>query len=126
MRSLIGSLLVLLFAVPAFAAGPGATNLTWVDNATNEAGTHIHRAVKPCAPIPVDADFTKIGEVGANIKVYTDATTQAGNRYCYKVRAWNLQHATDPQSAQYSVYSNLAGVDYPLAGPAAPTGLTAD
>jgi hypothetical protein len=122
MRILWLTLAFLFCAIPAFAA---TATLTWTDPATNEAGFHVHRAAKACTPVPVDADFTKLGEVGANVKTYVDSTAVAGNKYCYKVRAWNLQYALDPESAQYSPFSNLAGKDFPLAGPdAAPTGLT--
>lgn len=124
--ALLAACCLLLAVNAAVAAGPGATDLSWVDNATNEVGTHIHRATKACVPVPADAEFAKIGEVGPNVKTYRDATTAAGNRYCYKVRAWNLQYASDPQSAQYSGFSNLAGADYPLAPAAAPSGLTAE
>lgn len=99
------------------ASSAQAATLTWTDNATNELGTHIERSTKACTPVPTD--FTKIGEVAANVTTYVDATTATGNRYCYRVRAWNLQYATDPQSAQYSGYSNLAEIGYPLAAPTA-------
>ena len=122
MRYLLAILLVLV-AVPAFAA---TSTLTWTDTITNEAGFHIHRAAKPCTPLPADADFTKVGEAATNAKTYIDNTPVVGNKYCYKVRAWNLQYATDPESAQYSAWSNTAEKDFPLAGPdGAPTGLTA-
>jgi len=106
--------LFLLCTAPAFAA---TATLTWTDAIANEAGYHVHRATKSCTPLPADTDFTKIGEVGANVKTYIDATVVDGNRYCYKVRAWNLQYANDPESAQYGTFSNLAGKDVPLAGP---------
>lgn len=107
---------LLIFAAGLFTSGEvAAATLTWADNATNEAGTHIHRASKACSPIPPDTDFTKIGEVNANVITYVDSTTQVGNKYCYKVRAWNLKFANEPESAQYSAFSNLAGIEYPLA-----------
>ena len=114
MRYILACVFVLL-AVPAFAA---TATLTWTDTIGNEAGYHIHRAPKACSPVPADADFIKIGEVAANVKTYVDSTPVDGNKYCYKVRAWNLQYATDPESAQYGTFSNLAGKDFPLPLPA--------
>jgi hypothetical protein len=122
MRYVLAVLLVLC-AVPAFAA---TSTLTWTETITNEAGFHVHRAPVACTPIPAEASFTKIGEVGANVKTYVDNTAVVGTKYCYRVRAWNLQYANDPESAQYSAWSNTAEKDFPLAGPdGAPTGLSA-
>ena len=120
MRYILAILFVLL-AAPAFAA---TATLTWTDTIGNEAGYHVHRAPKACSPLPADTDFTKVGEVGANVKTYVDGTAVEGNKYCYKVRAWNLQYANDPESAQYGTFSNLAGKDFPLAGPAGLVQLT--
>jgi hypothetical protein len=120
MRYLL-SILLVLCAVPAFAA---TATLTWTDPSTNEAGFHVHRAPKACSPAPLDTDYTKIGEVGANVKTYIDNSPVLGTKYCYRVRAWNLQYANDPESAQYSGWSNIAGKDFPLPlVDAAPTGL---
>jgi hypothetical protein len=116
------ALLLVLCAVPSFAA---TATLTWTDTITNEAGFHIHRAAKACSPIPTDADFVKIGEAAKDAKTYVDNTAVIGNKYCYKVRAWNLMYATDLESAQYGSWSNIAGKDFALPLPdGAPTGLT--
>lgn len=122
MRWLLIALLILL-AVPALAAGPGATDLTWVDNATNEAGYRVERAEGLCAPVPTT--FTEIADLPVNAAGYRDAGTVLGKKYCYRVRAYNYRYTGDPQSAQFSGYSNLAGADYPFPAPAAATGLTA-
>ena len=107
-------LLIALCAIPE----AHAATLTWADNSTNEAGFKIERAPVACTPTPT---FTPLADVGANIKTFVDATTTTGTRYCYRVRAWNLKFTTDPESAQYSGYSNTAGIDYPLVIPADPS-----
>ena len=99
----------------------GAT-LDWIDNANNEKGFEIERASVACA---AGIAFVKIGEVGENAQTYTDGTTAQGYRYCYRVRAWNFQYADDSGLKQYSEYSNLAGIGYPLVAPTAPSGLGA-
>jgi len=105
-------LVVLFFAMWLLFATQGvAATLDWLDNSNNESGFQIERMVARCtAP---DA-FTKIGDVGQNIKTYLDATTAAGNYYCYRVRAWNLKFANDPTSVQYSGYTNKGEIGYPL------------
>ena len=109
-------LFLVLCAVPAFAA---TATLTWTYNSTNEAGFHVERATAACSPVPTT--FTKIGEVGANVKTYIDATAVDGTKVCYRVRAYNYRFVGDPESAQYSGWSNLAGKEFPLAGPADPS-----
>lgn len=100
--------------VVACALSADAATLTWADNSTNEAGFTVERAQAACTPVP--ASFTEIGRVGANVKTYVDSAAQpnTGTRWCYRVRAYNLKFAGDPESAQYSGYTNLAGIDYPL------------
>lgn len=115
MRYLL-ALAIILCAVPAFAA---TAILTWTDNSTNEAGFHIERATAACSPAPTT--FTKIGEVGANVKTYTDTTPADGTKICYRVRAYNYKFANDPESAQYSGWSNLAGKEFALPLPADPS-----
>lgn len=119
MRYLLVVLLVLC-AVPAFAA---TATLNWGDNSTNEGGFEVERAPAACSPIPTT--FAKVGEVGVNVKTYVDNAPVDGNRYCWRVRAWNLMFTGDT-TRQYSGYTNLAGKDFPLPAPAAPGGLTAE
>jgi len=64
-------------------------NLTWKDNATNELGYWIYRAVKIS-----DTEFlgsTKIGEVAANVSSFTDTTVSVTNKknYVYSVVAYS-------------------------------------
>ena len=85
--------------------------LTWTDNANNETGFIIERAIGA-------GPFTTLITVAAsngNVS-YTDTTVTAGNTYSYRVAALN--------SAGMSGYSNTASVS--LAGPPiAPVSVTA-
>lgn len=118
MRYLIG-LIVLLIALPAFA---GTATLTWTDSITNEAGYIVDRAPGTCADTTLT--FTKVGETAANIKTFVDNTPVDGQKYCYRVTAWNLKFANDPTSIQYGTASNLAGKEFPLPLPAGSVQLT--
>jgi hypothetical protein len=98
-----------------------AATAAWVDNSNNEEGFKVERMVAKCtAP---DA-FVEIANVGKNITTYLDATTSAGNFYCYRVRAWNLQYLSDPLSVQYSGYTNKGEIGYPLPKAADPSQVT--
>jgi hypothetical protein len=96
----------------ALQVGPQAF-LTWTDNATNETGFVVERAVNGGA-------FTQLAApaalAGTGSVTYTDATIIPGNTYDYRVAAVN---GFGP-----SAYSNTAGVVVPST-PAAPTVLTA-
>jgi FtsP/CotA-like multicopper oxidase with cupredoxin domain len=92
----------------ALQAGP-QVRLTWTDNANNETGFIIERAIGAGA-------FAQIGTVGANTTTYVDTTVQAGTTYRYRVAAVNV--------AGNSPYSNTVQVFVP-APPAAPTNLVA-
>ena len=67
-------------AVTTGSATP--VTLTWVDNATAEAGFVIRRRVGPAA-------FATIATPGANVVTYTDTTAVAGQTYDYQVTAVN-------------------------------------
>jgi hypothetical protein len=106
-------------ALPTLPAAP--TNLTavvqvgpqvllaWTDNADNETGFVIERAVGTGA-------FSVLVTVGANSTSYTDVAVLAGNNYAYRVAAVN--------AAGLSAYSNTASVAVALP-PAAPTNVVA-
>jgi hypothetical protein len=111
MRYILAVLLVLC-AVPAFSA---TATLTWTDTIVNEAGYYIERASGACTPLPTT--FVKIGETVKDVKTYIDNTPVDGNKYCYRIRAWNLMYANDPTSVQFGTWSNIAGKDFPLALP---------
>jgi fibronectin type 3 domain-containing protein len=105
---------------PAAPTGLAATlqsgpqvGLTWTDNATNETGFVVERAVGagPFSTLATVGPRTNTGSVS-----YADATVTAGNTYAYRVKAVN--------GAGSSAYSNTASVSVP-SPPAAPSGLTA-
>lgn len=121
--TLVALATVLLLGV-AFSAEVEAASLTWKDNASNEEGYVIQRAPAPCDPVPTT--FAEIARVGKNVTSYVDAamTPNSGVRVCYRVAAFNYKFAGDTESAQYSGFSNLAGIDYPFPIPdAAPSQL---
>jgi probable HAF family extracellular repeat protein len=63
---------------------PGASvRLNWTDNANDEVGFRIQRARG------WQGDFVLIGQIGANVTTFIDATAQAGKLYRYRVRAFN-------------------------------------
>jgi len=92
-------------------AGPQIL-LTWTDNATNETGFVIERAVDGGA-------FTVLAQVGPRNNTgsvsYTDTAVVAGSSYAYRVAAVN--------GAGLSPYSNT--IIIALTAPAAPSNLTA-
>ncbi len=105
--------------VATLQAGP-QVGLTWMDNATNETGFVVQRAVNGGA-------FTQLATLGANSGGvwnpggtgnvnYVDTTVLPGNTYEYRVYAVN--------GPVMSAYSNTANVIVP-AVPAAPTSLVA-
>ncbi len=89
-------------------AGPQVL-LSWTDNATNESGFVIERAVNGGA-------FTTLVTVGPRNNTggvtYTDVSVAAGSTYAYRVAAAN--------AAGLSAWSNTANVTIP-APPAAPS-----
>ncbi len=89
-------------------AGPQIA-LAWSDNATNETGFVIERALD-------GVTFSVLGTVGANTTSFVDSPVSPGITYTYQVQAVNLSGA--------SAYSNQASVSVP-ALPADPTNLTA-
>ena len=68
-------------------------NLTWTDNASNEDGCKIERSTngKP---------FKQIAIVGPNVTIFSNTGLIRGNKYTYRVRAYN--------PAGNSSYSNTA------------------
>ena len=61
--------------------------LTWIDNANNEGGFHIYRQS--------GSAYFLIGSVGPNITTYWDTDLACGQRWCYRVRAYN-QNGNSP------------------------------
>jgi hypothetical protein len=111
-------------AAPALPAAPSnlaatavsaiQVNLTWTDNANNEAGFTIERA-----PVTggVPGQFTPIDGVGADITTYSDPAVTPNTAYAYRVFAFNGGGNSQP--------SNVATVTTPLPGPNAPSNVTA-
>ena len=85
-------------SLDAVAADSNRVNLSWADNATNEAAFHVERA-------PAGGQFVEIDTVGANVTTYSDLTVNPESSYTYQVRASNGQG--------FSAYSNTADVTTP-------------
>jgi hypothetical protein len=77
----------------AKAASSTQIDLSWVDNATNEAGFRIERKTATTA-------FTQIARLGANVTTYSDNNLLSLTEYSYRVVAYN--------SIGDSHYSNMA------------------
>lgn len=71
--------------------------LTWRDNASNETGFYIERAVKVGSAA---GPFTRVGTVAANVRTYSEAV--AANTYYYRVQAFN--------AVRVSGYSNTVSL----------------
>ena len=66
----------------ASAVSSSQINLSWTDNASDEAGFRIERS-------PDGTAFAEIATVGANVTAYADAGLTAATQYWYRVRAYN-------------------------------------
>jgi len=75
------------------SAKKGSISLAWIDNANNETGFRVERAVNGGA-------FTQIAQLGTNVRAYTDASTSKNVSYAYRVRSFNANGN--------SAYSNTA------------------
>lgn len=102
-------------AAPTSLAGTAASstqiNLTWVDNAGDETGYHIERAVG-------GGSYGQIATLAAGATSFANTGLIASTTYSYRVRAYN--------SAGFSSYSNAVTVTTqapppPPAAPGSPT-----
>lgn len=59
-------------------------NLTWTDASTDETGFRILRSLSP------SSGFAEIGNVGADVAAFSDATASAGTTYFYQVSSYSL------------------------------------
>lgn len=86
----------------ATAVSPTQINLTWVDNATNEAGYKVERSTD-------GTTFTEISGSGLapNSTTFIDAPVSSNTTYYYRVRAFNGPNIHSP-------YSNVAQATTPL------------
>ena len=75
------------------ALNPLRVLLSWTDNANNETGFEIQRAIGNGA-------FTTLTTVGANVTTFTDTTVLPNTTYRYQVRAVS--------TAGNSAFSNIA------------------
>jgi len=89
----LASLLLLLSLFLVIPTTGVAFILIWTDTADNETGFKIERKSG------TTGTFAEVGQVGANIETFTNATPDS-QVYCYQVRAFN--------AAGDSAYSNEA------------------
>jgi titin len=66
----------------ATAVSESAVDLTWTDNAVDEAGFYLERSTDGEA-------FTRVAAVGVNATSYRDTGLTAGTKYYYRVQAHN-------------------------------------
>ena len=69
-------------AVLATAATPSKVNVTWQDNATNEAGYEVWRSTTG-----VSGTYTLRSTRSANSELFADNGLNSASEFCYKVRA---------------------------------------
>ncbi len=93
----------------ATAAACDQINLTWTDNADNEASFRIERGTN-------GINFNEIDSVGANITAYSDTTAAENTTYYYRVKARN--------SAGDSGYTNVDSATTPVCPPEPPAAPT--
>lgn len=67
----------------AAASGQTQVNLSWTDNAGDEAGFALERCAGPGC-----ASFAALDTLAANATAYADLTATAGNVYRYRIRAF--------------------------------------
>jgi hypothetical protein len=91
-----------------------SVHLAWTDNATNESGFTIERAVVTNG---VTGTFAAIDGVGTDVTTYIDTSDVAGTTYAYRVYAFNAGGNSQP--------SNEVTIAVPLPGPVAPSNLAA-
>jgi hypothetical protein len=98
-------------APSAAAASPGpapTVNVAWQDTSSNETGFVVERSTD-------GVNFATVGQPGANVKNFLDATTAAGTAYQYRVRAFNATGSSSPSNVAFVTTGTTA------ASPAAPT-----
>lgn len=97
-------------ALTATAASATQINLAWTDNATDETGFELERSAD-------GQTFTKLTDLGPNVKTYQHTGLAPATRYFYRVLAKN--------ASGKSAYSNIANATTLQVAPAAPSNLTA-
>jgi hypothetical protein len=81
MRWAIGLALVHLLVPATWAADVGPL-MSWTDNAIDETGFEVERAV-------YGGSYGQIDTTGANVTSYRDTTPTPGQRYYWRIRAVN-------------------------------------
>ncbi|HAS47152.1 MAG TPA: hypothetical protein DCS93_42105 [Microscillaceae bacterium] len=66
--------------------------LSWQDNADNETGFKIERAVND------SLNFVEVAQVGTDVTSYIDNTIQEGNQYYYRLKAFNNIGDSNPSN----------------------------
>jgi subtilisin family serine protease len=94
-------------------------NLSWSDSSTNEDGFRLERCNGISANC-LDANFTEIPQLGANVTSYSDVGLQGQTTYTYRIRAFN---SVGPSG--YSNATQATTLAPPPPPPSAPTNLTA-
>ncbi|MBT1696853.1 fibronectin type III domain-containing protein [Fulvivirgaceae bacterium PWU4] len=95
----------------ALIGPPMKVRLEWIDNADNETGFHLQRAVKGTE------NYFVIATLAANTTSYDDATITEAASYTYRVRSL--------KGADYSSFTAPVSVTTPRTIPSAPSQLTA-
>ena len=101
-----------LLNAPAGLTATAITNtqvsLSWTDNSDNEDGFDIWRKLGE------SGTYEKIGTVGPNVTVYSDATgLSADNYYFYKIRAFNSVNGNSHFSNEAHVLTRVVSYDAP-------------
>lgn len=101
-------------ACAAALAGALLANVTWTDNANNEAGYAVERSVS-------GGSYAQIATVNADVVSYADLTLAYATTYAYRVRAFNAAG-----NSAYSTSGNITTGAAPTPpAPSAPTTLVA-
>ena len=95
----------------ATAVSSSQINLTWTDNATNEKGFNIERALSSSGP------WSQIASVDSNVTTYQNTGLSAFTTFYYRVCSFN--------SAGTSSFSDVASATTFATIPAVPSGLSA-
>ena len=96
----------------AMASSPQRIDLTWSDNANNEAGFRIER----CQDAGCSA-FAEIGQAGANATGFSDTSVSASTTYSYRVLAFNAggtsdySNTTEATTPAVSLQSHVGDLD---------------
>src|SRR4030042_2516727 len=105
----------------ATAISSSQINLSWTDNSTKptqEDGFEIERAPTSTGT------WTKIAEVGTDVRSYSNTGLNASTTYYYRVRSKKIKNKA---TTEYSAYSNTASATTPSGTtlPSAPSSLSA-